>query len=255
MTNMDEIRIPQLSDEIKRRIKEIVSYHYGFVPADHDLQWIDEVLKNQYVVLHEQYIVRSVVDFEIEKELLKYRDKLGSSNFEQIWIEKTIFKYLTLANMCYRAGVSAGAISLCRTAIESGLRERLAEELARQETSNRGDLPAKTLEKLHQLRDESLGPLIEKASEVGIISSKDIEDAFGSLKFQSQSSRKVLDKFIHGDLVWMVDFVKSREDDTRVVGARNELEEFKIVADMRTEQVAVEVLKGAHRIAAALYLQ
>ncbi len=252
---MEEIKIPQLSDEMTGRIKEIVSYHYGFVPADYDLQRIDKILKKQYVVLHEQHIIRRVVDLESEKELLKYREKLGSSQFEQICIEKTIFKYLTLAIMCYRAGVCAGAISLCRTAIETGLRERLAEELVRQEISNIGDLPAKTLEKLHQLRDESLGPLIKKASDVGIISSQDIEDAFRSLKFQSQSTRKVLDKFIHGDLVWMVDFVKSREDDTRVVGAKNELEEFKIVADMGTEQIAFEVLKGAYRIAAALYFQ
>lgn len=252
---MGDIRIGELCDEIKGRIKGAVSYHYGFVPRDHDLEWIDGVLRNQYVVLHEQRIIRRVVGLEIERKLLKYRDKLGSLRFEQICIEKTVFKYLTLARMSYCAGVSAGAISLCRTAIESGLRERLAEELAEQETSNRGDLPAKKLEKLHQLREKSLGPLIEKASEKGIISRQDIEDAFASLKFQSQSSRKVLDKFIHGDLVWMVDFVKSREDDTRVVGAKNELEEFKIVADMRTEKVAVEVLKGAHRIAAALYLQ
>jgi len=254
MANMEEIKIPQLSDEMTGRIKKTVSYHYGFVPADYDLQWIDKVLKNQYVVLHEQHIIRRVVDFEIKQELLKSRDKMGSSKFEQICIEKTIFKYLTLASMCYRAGICAGAISLCRTAIETGLRERLAEELARQEVSNRGDLPAKTIEKLNRLGGESLEPLIKKASEVGIISSQDIENAFRSLKFKSQSTRKALDKFIHGDLAWMVEFVESREEDTRVVGARDELEEFKIVADMKTEQIAVEVLKGSYQIAAILYL-
>ncbi|MCK4391631.1 hypothetical protein KAX17_01835 [Candidatus Bipolaricaulota bacterium] len=252
---MGETKIPELSDEAKKRIKRIVSHHHGFVPADDDLRWIDEVLRNDYLVLHEQRIIRQVVGHEITKQLLKHRDRLGNLEFERIWAEKIIFRYLTLASMCYRAGISAGVISLCRTAIESGLRERVAEELARQETVGQDSLPTKTLERLCELRDESLAPLIEKASKVGIISEQQIENAFRPLKFQKQSSRRVLDKFIHGDLAWMVEFVESREEDTRVVGARDELEEFKIVADMKTEQIAVEVLKGSHQIAAILYLQ
>jgi hypothetical protein len=135
------------------------------------------------------------------------------------------------------------------------LRERVAEEMAREETVDQDSLTTKTLERLRELRDESLAPLIEKASKAGIINEQQIENAFRPLKFRKQSSRKILDKFIHGDLAWMVEFVESREEDTRVVGARDKLEEFKVVADMKTEQIAVEVLKGSYQIAAILYLQ
>jgi hypothetical protein len=252
---MGEIKIPELSDEAKKRIKRIVSYHHGFVPVDDDLRWIDEVLRNDYLVLHEQRIIRQVVGHEITKQLLKHRDRLGSLEFERICTEKIFFRYLTFASMCYRAGIYAGAISLCRTAIESGLRERVAEEMAREETVDQDSLTTKTLERLRELRDESLAPLIEKASKAGIINEQQIENAFRPLKFRKQSSRKILDKFIHGDLAWMVEFVESREEDTRVVGARDKLEEFKVVADMKTEQIAVEVLKGSYQIAAILYLQ
>jgi hypothetical protein len=252
---MDKSRIPELCGEAKKRIKRIVSDHYGFVPADDDLRWIDQMLRNHCLVLHEQNIIRHVVDHEIKKQLLKHRDRLGSLEFERIWDKKIIFKYLTLASMCYRAGISAGAISLCRTAIESGLRERLAEELAMQETVNQDDLPVKTLQRLCQLRDENLASLIKKVSEAGIISKMEIEKAFHALKFREQSSKRVLDKFIHGDLVWVVEFVKSREENTRVVDVRDELEEFKTIVDMKTEQIAVEVLKGSYQIAVILYLQ
>jgi len=252
---MSETTIPQLSDEAKRRIKRIVDYHYGFTPADEDLLWIDEMLRNHYVVLHDQRIIREVVAREVGKDLLKHRDRLGSLEFERIWLEKSVFKYLTLASMCYRAGISAGAISLCRTAIETGLRERLAEELAKREAASQNDLPVKTLEQLRRLRDERLSNLIGVASKEGILSERDIEESFSALKFQSQSGRKVLDKFIHGDIVWMVDFVRSREEDARVVGAKDVLEEVKIVADMELDQVAVEVLRATYRIAALLYFR
>jgi hypothetical protein len=222
---MNETTIPQLSDEAKRRIKRIVNYHYGFMPAEEDLLWIDRALRNRYVVLHDQHIIREVVAREIGKDLLKHRDRLGSLEFEKILSDKSVFNYLTLASMCYRAGVSAGAISLCRTAIETGLRERLAEEMAKREATSQNELPVKTLEQLHRLRGESLSNLIVMASREEILSEHDIEESFSVLKFQGQSGRKVLDKFIHGDIVWMVNFVQSRKEDTRVVGAQDILEE------------------------------
>ncbi len=114
-------------------------------------------------------------------------------------------------------------------------------------------MAAKMLEKLHELHSKSIGYLLRKASEMGIISEQEIEQAFKALKRRGQSSRRILDKFIHGDIVWMVDFIRAGEDDTSVVGAKNVFEEFKVVADMCVDQFAIEVLKAMCRIAGVLY--
>jgi hypothetical protein len=252
---MDETRIPQISNEIKKRIKEIVKYHYGFTTNDDDIYRIDNMLRNHYAVLHDQRIIRELVAGEAGKELLKHRDRLGSLEFERIWLEKTIFKHLTLASMCYRAGIPAGTISLCRTAIESGLRERLAEELARKESASNAKLPEATWKKLKGLKHKKMADLIQMAAHEGIIGSQDIEEAFRKLKLRDQSSRRILDKFIHGDIVWMVSFVREREEDTRVVGAQDLLEEYKIVSEMSIDQIAVEVLRVTYKIAETLYFR
>jgi len=238
---------------MKKRIKEIVKYHHGFTPKDDDIYRIDDMLRNHYAVLHDQRIIRELVVGEIGKELLKHRDSLGSLEFERIWLEKTIFKYLTFAGMCYRAGIPAGTISLCRTAIESGLRERLAEELARKGSTNTSKLPKATWNKLKGLKKKMLASLIEMAAEEGIIGKQEIEGAFLKLKFRDQTGRKILDKFIHGDIVWMVNFVRDREEDTRVVGAKDLLEECKIISEMKIGQIAVEILKATYNIAEILY--
>lgn len=69
----------------------------------------------------------------IGKVLLKHRDRIGSLKFEEITFDKLIFHYLRWASMSFRAGIPIGSIFLCRTAIETGLRERIAEELAEKE--------------------------------------------------------------------------------------------------------------------------
>lgn len=252
---MDETRIPQISNEMKKRIKEIVKYHYGFTPKDDDIYRIDDMLRNHYTVLHDQRIIRELVAREVGKELLKHTDRLGSLEFERIWLEKTIFKHLTLASMCYRGGIPAGTISLCRTAIESGLRERLAEELARKESASIPKLPEATRKKLKGLKGKRLVDLIEMAADEGIIGRQDIEGAFRKLKFRDQSSRRILDKFIHGDIVWIVNFVRDRKEDTRVVGAQDLLEEYKIISEMGTDQIAIEVLRATYKIAETLYFR
>lgn len=261
--------IPQISDEMRKRIKKIVEFHYGFKPQDRDIDWIDDVLRNNYSTLHDQRIIRNLVTAEIDKILLKHRDKhrdkIGSIKFEKILPHKLIFHYLTLASMSYRAGVPFATISLCRTAIEAGLRERVAEELAKKEVSKNEEFPKKVLEKMETLKDLSLGTiktkkgetkgLIKLAEENNIISDKVIEEIFKRLKFKYQNSRKILDKFIHGDLVWMVNFFKEKDKNSEVIGAENVLEESKIIANFKIDNVAVEVLKGTTRIAEILYFK
>lgn len=260
--------IPQISDKMRKRIKKIVEFHHGFEPKDRDIDWIDDVLRNNYSTLHDQRIIRNLVTVEIDKILLKHRDKIdkiGSIKFEKILLHKLIFHYLTLASMSYRAGIPFATISLCRTAIEAGLRERIAEELAKKEISKNEKFPKKVLEKMETLKDISLGTiktkkreikgLIKLAEENNIISDKVIEEVFKKLKFKYQSSRKILDKFIHGDLIWMVNFVKEKDKNSEVIGAENVLEESKIIADFKIGDIAVEVLKGTTKIAEILYFK
>ena len=250
---MNETRIPRISDETKERIRDIVKYHYGFTPKDDDIEGIDRMLRNNYAVLHEQRIIQELVDEDINKELLKHRDRIGSMEFERIWLEKTIFKYLTFASMCFRAGIPTGTVSLCRTAIESGLRERIAEELARKETKDSKKLSEVTWSKIEELaKDKKLKDLIQVADDKGIISKQEIEKIFQKFKFRNQSSRRILDKFIHGDIIWMVNFVRNRED-IGVIGAKNKLEEYKIISDAKNNQIAIGVLKATYKIAEILY--
>lgn len=282
---MNDTRMSQISYKTKKRIKNIVEYHYGFTPEDTDIEWIDRMLKKNHAFLHEQQIIRELAAKNISNGLLKHRDRIGNIEFERIRRGKDIFRYLTLASMCFRAGVAAGTISLCRTAIESGLRERLAEELARKESIGDSELPEAILNNLEKLEEDknynSLVKLIEKVPE-NIIKEQEIEEAFKELKFKGQSARKILDKFIHGDIIWMVDFAKDRKN-IEVIGAAgklkrykltpdkkgeykmtfekeeeykvtvDKLEEYKIISEAEIDQIAIKVLKAAYKIAEILY--
>jgi len=53
----------------------------------------------------------------------------------------------------------------------------------------------------------------------------------------------------------MADFARDRAEATRVIGAKDILEESKILVNIRVDKVAVEVLKATYRIAALLYFR
>ena len=248
--------IPPLSTSQRKKINEVVKFHYGIDAEDHDIDWIDEMLRDYYSVLHDQRIIRNLVTVNISKILLKHRDKIGSVKFEEILLDKLIFRYLTFASMSYRAGIPVGSIFLCRTAIETGLRERIAEELAKEGIQDRDELPQKTWELMEKLEDKKLQKLIKIAEANGIITKKEIEEFFKPLKLREQRSRKVLDKFIHGDISWIVKFVENKDkENATVVGAKDILHEKKIVAESYTDYVAVSTLVGTTLIAERLYFK
>ena len=252
---MKNTMIPSLSTSQRKKIKEVVKFHFGIDAEDHDIDWIDKMLRNHYSVLHDQMIIRNLVTVNIDKILLKHRDKIGSIKFEKILLDKLIFNYLTFASMSYRAGIPIGSIILCRTAIETGLRERIAEELAKKEIKDRG-LPQKIWEWMKKLEDKGLRDLIEMAEENGILTKREIEGFFKSLRLEKQTSRKVLDKFIHGDIYWIVRFVESKDkENAKVIGAKDILHEKKIIALFggRIDHIAVSVLIGTTLIAERLY--
>lgn len=281
---MSETRTSQISGEARERVKDIVGYHYGFMPKDDDIERIDGMLRNDYVVSHEQRIISELASENISNELLKHRDRIGSIEFERIWLEKNIFKYLTFASMCFRAGIPAGAIGLCRTAIESGLREKLAEKRAINRGVDASQLAEATLVEIKRLEGKGgPGELIPDAEKAGIITKKEIEDIFKELKFRGDA-RRILDKFIHGNIVWMVNFARDRKD-IKVRGAEgkveryklvpsedggyekvfegeeeykvcvDKLQEYKTIHEMEIGEVASKVLKATYRIAEVLYYE
>lgn len=250
---MDITAIPTLSTSQRKRIKEVVKFHYGIDAEDYDIDWIDKMLRNNYLVLHDQEIMRNLVTVNIGKILLKHRDRIGSIKFEETTLDKLIFRYLTFASMSYRAGIPIGSILLCRTAIETGLRERIAEELAKKDGKDK-ELPQKIWELMEKLEDKRLCELIRIAEENGIITREENEELFKSLKLGEQSSRRVFDKFIHGDIGWIVKFAESKEN-MSVIGAKDILEEKKIIAESSIDHIAVSTLIGTTLIAERLYFK
>lgn len=246
--------IPPLSISERERIKSIVKFHYGFDADDHDIDWIDKGLRNQYSVLHDQGIIRELVTVRVGKILLNHRDKMGSIKFEEILLDKLIFKYLTFAKMSYRAGIPIASISLCRTAMDAGLRERIAEELAKKETEDRKKLPQKIWELMEKLEYKKLSCLIKMAEKNGLITGQEIEEFFKSLKLEDDISRKALDKYIHGDIGWIVKFIE-RNEDARVIGAKDILDEKKIIFVSNIDKIAVIALIGTTRVAERLYFR
>lgn len=244
--------IRSLSNPQRKKIKEVVKFHYGIDAEDHDVDWIDRMLRNSYSTLHYWNVLRNLLTVNIGKILLKHREKIGTTKFETITTDKMIFRYLTFASTCYREGIPMATIHLCRTAIETGLRERIAEERAKNEINDIDDLSQKIWEFMEKLERKQLKDLIKIAEDSGILERGEIERVFKSLKLGEQPSRKVLDKFIHGDIAWIVKFVESRRP-TQVIGARDVLDEKKITAMSQINDVAVITLIATTRIAERLY--
>jgi hypothetical protein len=212
------------------------------------------MLRNDYSVLHEQRIMRNLVAVHIAKILLKHRDKIGSTKFEKILLDKLIFHFLTFASMSYRAGISIGSILICRTAIETGLRERTAEELAKKDIKDKDKLPQRIWELMKKLENKQFRDLIEMAEENDVITSEEIEQSFEPLKLEEQASRRVLDKFIHGDIGWIVEFAEGKIHE-KVIGARDILQEKKMMATSNIDYIAVSTLVATTLIAEKLYFK
>jgi len=236
--NKDEIS----KEEIKK-IKKIVKFHYGFSPEEKDIKNINRGLKNNYIVLHQQKIINKLATRYASRELLKYWDKIGSQRFEEIWLTKIMFHYLIYASMSYQVGIPIATICLCRTAIESGLREKIAERLA--------DDTTQMMNKIKELEEKRLWSLIKNAEHEGIISKNEIEKIFQKFK----EGRHVLDKFIHGDIMWIKDFIETKYEDTEVIGSVNELEKSKIIANSKTDKIAFEILKCTYKLAETFYFK
>jgi len=223
------------------RIKKIVEFHYGFVPNEQDILWIDQMLRGQYSVLHDQYIIRELVTRRISEILLVHRQE--KPDIDSLFFDKAMFNYLTFASMCFCAGIPLGCIALCRIALEAGLRERLAEIKA--------SSPEEVWSEIKKRRKKLLGSLVEEAAREGIMKKKDFEDLF---VFGAPFGHEILNKYVHADLDSIIRFFEHLQFDTRVIGAKDMLSEKKIQAEVYTNEIAVAVLASITRIAEKLYL-
>lgn len=145
--------------------------------------------------------------------------------------------------MSFFAGVPLACIALCRTALEAGLRERLAEKIA--------SSSEEVWDQIKKRGKTSLRDLLKEAEREEILSEKQLREAF---KFTSQFGRHVLDKYIHADWESIISLLEGLELDTRVVGAKNKIAEKRIQAEAYIEQVATSVLAVTTKIAETLYL-
>ena len=236
--SMKELKI--LAPNIER-IKKIVEFHYGFIPDKQDILWIDRMLRGEYEVLHEQYIIRKLVTHRIDDILLLHRPE--KPDIESLFAEKSIFHYLMFASMSFRAGIPLGCIALCRTALEAGLRERLAEK--------RASSPEEVWDQIKKRGKTRLVDLLKEADQEGILTKKQLQEAF---EFASQFGRSVLDKYIHADLESIISLLEGFELDIRVVGAKDKLARKKIQAEAYIDKVAAAVLAAVTKIAETLYL-
>jgi len=250
--------IPKISDESKKRIKKIVKFHYGFIPTDDEIYNIDQGLRNNYVTLHDQFIIREIVTRNIsEKILLKHRTKENVLEIEGLFLNKLIFHYLTYASMCYRAGIPLATIHLCRTAMEAGLRERIAEERAKRKVYGNATYQKEVWNEIGELKRVLLKKLIPIAEEEGVITEAEIEKIFmvdEKGKPIIYKHRHLLDKYIHADLSTLIDFFEAIGMDEEVIGAEDFLKEMKIKAEIWTNEIAFIILKATTRLAERLYL-
>ena len=223
------------------RIKKIVEFHYGFVPNEQDILWIDQMLRGQYEVLHEQYIIRKLVTSRIGDILLSHREE--RPDIENLFSKKSIFHYLTFASMSFYAGIPLGCIALCRTALEAGLRERLAEI--------RASSPQEVWYQIKKHSKMGFRGLLKEAEQEGILSKKQLQESF---EFAGRFGRHALDKYIHADLESIISLLEDLKLDIRVVGAEDKLAEKKIQSEAYIEQIAVAVLAATTKIAETLHL-
>jgi hypothetical protein len=233
-----------------QRIKAILESHYGIVANDEEIRRIDGGMRNNYAVLHDSRIVREIVSKNISEILLKHRTKENVSRLEALLLGKSVFSYLTYASMSYRAGVPIAAIVLCRTAMESGLREKIAEKRAARNKT-------KVLDELTGLMNMRLSQIERTAEEEEIINEGELQEIFRihkGMKMAIRNPRQILDKYIHADFPAIISILAELGVDLRLQTPKDPLEEKKILAMLWTDKVAVLILMATTRLAERLYL-
>lgn len=248
--------IPALDEGVKEEIRELTESNYGFTPDKYEIERIDKGLRENYEPLHKYRIYNRILTSFIKNIIWQYKDKIGETEFYKIRQSKLIFFYKDLAERCFHEAIHYATICLCRTAIEAGLRERVAEELAKKDTDMTKSIDEKIFEQMNKLKKDTLGPLLTNAGKEKIITKNDVKKMFQK-EFGSRSGRNILDKFVHGDIFAIYDFLKNAGKDTTVFSGEeiSATEIRKFVATGGSYAIAYEILKITTKIAEILYFK
>lgn len=208
---MNESKYPDLLPDHKQIIKEQAKTTYGLDISAED---IETALKQKHSELYDfhraQQIRREIV---VRKMLLpilndarKKAGKKDNAQFELGFMGPYFFEAVN----CFESGLVVATIFLCRSALEVGLREVIA-----QERSNRNG--TSLLDEYNSLEKAMLGSgkeggLLKIAEKMNIIKADRVNRTFTPLHRLAQSQnpeeyRRLLDKFIHGsysDLFFLV---------------------------------------------------
>ena len=190
--------IKMINDEMMKNIKELTKERYGFTPNDFEINSIGESLSLSYEELHQYKIINHLVTRKIYLDKFNYWS--GLSTFNTITNEKLIFRFLKLAIKCYNEANNYASICLCRTAIETGLIERVAEENAKNDNAKDKCYEQKVVYYMNRNKGKMLHRNLELAQGFDIISITDVEEMF-ERNIGHGIGKKILDKFVHGDII------------------------------------------------------
>jgi len=154
-----------MNEGARNEIKELVKTKYGFSPENDEINYINDMLRLTYFDLHQFRIVNHIATSSIFNSLMKYRAVKGYE-FDNIYSDKLIFKYLRLARKCFEEALNFPAICMCRTAIESGLIERVAEEQANIDGDTTRKFEKKVLNYMKKNKNEMLHRNLEHAEKL-----------------------------------------------------------------------------------------
>lgn len=238
-------------EEVKDLVKNIVWQLCKFKVPDKYFNEIESKLtqevnlfafNNRYI--NEIYVLRLKDRISIS-QLNKYT---GSST---IW-RKLIPIYLKEAETLYVKGHSAAGIFFCRLAIETALRDRIFKRKIKLKKIT--NLPGEE----KRLSEETFGTLLKEAhgNTLKILDSSDMDRIFSKFKRARTSlltgKDNVLNKFMHGDFLWIKDFL---EKDRKITVTHEEktTKEFIAYPNNIASFIFMEILEATYKILLLLY--
>lgn len=190
----------------------------GFSVTDQCIENIENHLRPltnsyfRYLVVYFGVFIKSIKN-EVET---KYKIKLTKNKYGNNF-ERLMFMYLELAEKCFMMNIALGGIALCRSALEMGLRNKLLSSYRKTKGISKKQI---TLEEefisglmFGQLINYASGKAINKKKNLSgvVIKTEDIDKIFSKLSHKGKTGRTILNKFIHGDIAYLQDFLEQSQ--------------------------------------------
>lgn len=238
-------------DMVKSNVKHFISQVYKFSIPD---KYFDEIKSK---LVYEESLQGNTTRYINEVLVLHLKDKISISHLKKytksdtIW-RKSIPTYLEEAERSYAKGHSAAGIFFCRLAIETALRDRIIKRQARLNKQINLSQEEK------RLSEQTLNSLLQEAcgKKLAILDSKDIDKIFSKLERRNTSfctgKENVLNKFMHGDFLWLKDFL---EKDKKITITHEEktTKEFVASPNNISSFLFIEILEATYKTLLSLY--